>query len=336
MGDPCYPRIVAAVLGETWAIQPEKLDAILAFIELKARGEDLPADVRAELAKNNPDVQPFTIQLEAGPAAESTRAGRKPKTKPTSGNIGVIPIRGVIAPRMSMFEEISGGTSLERTGRVFDAMVRDPDIGAIVLHVESPGGAAYGVPEFADKVFAARDEKRIIAVADCYACSAAYWISAAAGEVVVTPSGDVGSVGAIAVHVDQSKFNEDNGFNVTLISAGQFKTEGNPHEPLGDEALDHFQSRVDETHDKFVAALARYRGVSESHVRKQFGRGRLVRAEPSITARMADRVETFGEVIEGLRGARNRKSGSGNNSGASRNKSTKLEAAKLELEAATR
>jgi hypothetical protein len=64
------------------------------------------------------------------------------------------------------------------------------------------------------------------------AASAAYWIAAQADELVVTPSGFVGSIGTYAIHEDWSKFNEDFGVLPTYISAGKYKTEGNPDEPL--------------------------------------------------------------------------------------------------------
>jgi len=53
---------------------------------------------------------------------------------------------------------------------------------------------------------------------------------------VVTPSGEVGSVGVYTMHVDYSEAYKMAGLEATLISAGRYKTEGNPFEPLGDEA----------------------------------------------------------------------------------------------------
>ncbi len=91
---------------------------------------------------------------------------------------------------------------------MLDARSVDFNIDTIVLDVDSPGGNYYGTPETSSKIRAARDSKPIIAVANSLAASAAYWIASAADEIVVTPSGDVGSIGVLAVHTDFSAANE--------------------------------------------------------------------------------------------------------------------------------
>jgi ClpP class serine protease len=75
----------------------------------------------------------------------------------------------------------------------------NPDVAAIVLDVNSPGGTYAGTPETANAVRAAA-AKPVIAVVDTLCASAAYFIASQAGEVVVTPSGEVGSIGVLAVH----------------------------------------------------------------------------------------------------------------------------------------
>ena len=157
-----------------------------------------------------------------------------------------------------MVDDISGpgGTSTERLGHQIDAAVNDDSIKTIILDIDSPGGSVAGVPEVADKIFKARDKKPVVAVANSMAASAAYWIGSAAQELVVIPSGMVGSIGVISAHTDVSKFEENQGFKTTLITAGKFKAEGNMFEPLGTEALESIQSVVDEYYDSFVSAVA--------------------------------------------------------------------------------
>ena len=96
------------------------------------------------------------------------------------------------------------------------------------------------------------------------AASAAYWIASQV-PLTVTPSGEVGSIGVIAEHWDESRAIDTAG-HTTVLSAGKYKTEGSPYGPLSDEALAHFQSRIDSYYSMFVAAVARP-GVSVADAR---------------------------------------------------------------------
>jgi len=168
----------------------------------------------------------------------------------------------------------------------------------VVLDVDSPGGAVNGVEELADEMLRARGQKPVVAVANTLAASAAYWIATAADEVVVTPSGEVGSIGVFAVHEDFSAALEAAGIRVSLVSAGKYKMEGNPYEPLGDEGRAALQERVDDYYGMFVGAVARGRGVAAKDVREGFGQGRLVGARQAVELGMADRVATLDETLD--------------------------------------
>jgi signal peptide peptidase SppA len=180
------------------------------------------------------------------------------------------------------------------------AAVNDARIGAIVFDVNSPGGSVTGVDELSKMIYDARGSKPIVAVANHLMASAAYWIGTAADELVVTPSGEVGSIGVFAAHQDVSAAMEKEGVKTTLISAGKYKTEGNPFEPLTDEAHASIQARVDDYYSMFTKAVARNRGVNVADVRGGFGEGRVVGAQQAVSLGMADRVATLDDVISGL------------------------------------
>jgi len=118
--------------------------------------------------------------------------------------------------------------------------------------------------------------------------------------LIVTPSGEVGSIGVVAAHMDISKMAESAGLKVTLVSAGKYKTEGNQFEPLSDEARAALQVRVDDYYAMFVKAVARNRGVSPADVRNGFGEGRVVGAKQAVALGMADRVATLDETLARL------------------------------------
>jgi len=143
------------------------------------------------------------------------------------------------------------------------------------------------------------------------AASAAYWIGSQATKFYVTPSGEVGSIGVWSMHVDYSRANEQDGIAVTFVSAGEHKVEGNPHEPLSDEARAEMQRSVDETYREFVAAVARGRNVTPAKVLADFGNGRMLTARAAVQAGMADAVKPFEAVLTEVAASKPRKRASG-------------------------
>ncbi len=233
---------------------------------------------------------------------EAAKQASSGALRATKGRIGVIPIYGPVEQRVTAELEKLGGTSLEEVGTALDMLVADASVSAIVLHIDSPGGSSYGTQELSDKIYAARGAKKIYAIADSLAASASYWIATAAEQLMVTPGGDVGSVGVYAVHIDESKALEEEGLQVTMISAGKYKTEFASFAPLGDDARAALQEQVDYTYTKFLAGLKRNRGLSMEEVRKNFGQGRVVNAEQAVAAKMADRVMPLDELLGRLTG----------------------------------
>src|ERR1700687_1850530 len=284
-----YERIFRAVYSAPWAIQEEKLNQILAFLELKAVGGSVGSE-----------------ELDRLRAAHEIIAARS--IAKSAGGIRVLPLMGMITHRANMLSDISGGTSTEKFAESFREAVADPSIKAIVLDVDSPGGQVDGVPELANEIAAARGQKKIIAIANTQMASAAYWLASQADEIVVTPSATVGSVGVLWPHTEISEAQKQAGIKTTLITAGKYKAEGSPLEPLSTEARAHMQSLVDGAHDQFITAVARGRRTTQTAVREGFGEGRVFDGRTSIKMGMADRVATLDQVLEGL-GARGSSSG---------------------------
>jgi signal peptide peptidase SppA len=269
-----YDLIMRAVLNTPWAILPEKLSAIQALLALRAAGGQVTAE----------DIAAATN-------------GRRPLL-PTRGAVAMIPVYGTIHQHAGMMMESSGGTATDAVSEALRQALADPGVGAVVLDVDSPGGAVSGVGELAMEIFKSRGPKPIIAVANSLMASAAYWIGSAADEIWVTPGGEVGSIGVYAAHEDVSQALEKDGIRVNLVSAGKYKVEGNQFEPLTDEARSSIQARVDAYYTMFVGAVARGRGYAEATVRNGFGEGRLVGAQEAVDAHMADRIGTLDEAIQ--------------------------------------
>lgn len=246
--------------------------------------------LEAALARLAAGIQPAALEAARGVAR--------------SGMVGVIPISGIIRQKgpQDFMDMLFGGsvTSTERVSAAMRQFMADPDVGSILLDIDSPGGEVYGVAELGAEIYKARGSKPIIAIANSAMFSAAYWIGSQADELVVTPGGEVGSIGVWTMHIDWSKWDEQAGIDVTYISAGKYKVAGNPDEPLSDETLGLIQADVDRYYGMFVDAVARGRNVKPADVRSGFGEGWIVGAKDAVKLGMADRVGTLRETLARL------------------------------------
>lgn len=231
--------------------------------------------------------------------ARKLQAG-KPVSK-APGKVAVIQMQGIIEQRMGPMGYMFGGASTEWAEMAINQCLADKSVEAIVLDMDSPGGTSYGVEELSDVLYDASKKKRVYAIANSMACSAAHWIaSSAPGKFCVTPGGDCGSVGVFVAHADYTGAMEQEGVKVTIIRTPKYKAEGNPYEPLSADTREHLQQMVDDTYARFVKAVARNRGVSQAKVRDTHGEGRMVPADDALSAGMCDSVLTMSQLMNSL------------------------------------
>lgn len=267
-------RFLRALSAEPLAIERRTLDAFVGI--LRRRG--------LEGASFN--GQEIHAALEVAMPRAARHAGSDGTT------VRVIPLVGAIANRAQSM----GMGATEFASAVKEAAA-DPRIAGIVLDIDSPGGTVTGVPEAAEAVFQARAEKPVTAYVSGMMASAAYWIGAAAHEVIATKSSETGSIGVFATHEDWSAALEAEGVVVTEISAGRYKTEGAPWKPLDAEADEFLRGRVTEVYGWFVEDVARFRGDTAANVRKGYGEGRVLGAKQAKAAGLIDRIGTMDDAI---------------------------------------
>ncbi|MEW6415831.1 MAG: S49 family peptidase [Pseudomonadota bacterium] len=240
------PHLASRIFGTPLLVHRAKLDVILSALGPRL-GIDHPIPADA------PD------RLAALPPARSTSPG--------AVGIAVIPIHGTLVKRTLGLEAASGLTSYQDIGAMLDAAVADPGVNGILLDVDSPGGEAPGSFELSRRVREAAAVKPVWAVANDAAFSAAYAIASSAERLVVTETGGVGSIGVIALHIDQSVKDANDGYRYTAVTAGRHKNDFSPHEPLTDTAKGELQSEVDRLYDLFVGHVAAMRRLPETAVR---------------------------------------------------------------------
>lgn len=276
------PHLMSRVFGTPLMIQPEKLDVILGVLGPRfGAGAAITADVFED------DDQELTD-------------GSKPRKifQITPQGIAVIPVSGTLVKKSSWMDAWSGMRSYASISTQFAAAVNDQDCRGILLDIDSPGGEVAGLFDLCDQIMAARSEKPVYAIANDNAFSAAYAIASSAEKLFVTRTGGVGSVGVIALHLDQSAMDKSMGLKYTAIYAGARKNDLTPHEPLSDDARTSLQSEVDRLYSMFTSMVATSRGLKQKAV--QATEAGLYFGENGINVRLADTVGTFQDALDSV------------------------------------
>ena len=266
------PHLAARLYGVPLAIHRPKLDVILSVLGPRIGLADLAAP-----SGFTPPVRPAATQT----------------TK-----VAVIPIHGTLVRRTVGLEAESGLTSYAGLTAQLDAALASPDVAAILLDVDSPGGESGGVFDLADRIRAASSIKPVWAVANDMAFSAAYALASAASKVFVSRTGGVGSIGVIAMHVDQSEKDAQDGVRYTAVFAGDRKNDLNPHEPISSEAHAFLKGEVNRVYGLFVETVARNRGIEASAVRDT--EAGLFFGQAAVAIGLADAIGTFDDALAQL------------------------------------
>ena len=213
----------------------------------------------------------------------------------TQSSIAVIPVFGTLVRRTNGLEAASGLTSYSELAARLQAASVDQAVRGVLLEIDSPGGEAGGVFELAEQVRTLAQHKPVWAVAVDSALSAAYAIAAAANRVVVTRTAGVGSIGVIAMHIDQSARDAQQGYRYTPVVAGAHKADLSPHAVLAPEALTRLQREVDRLYDLFVDHVALMRGLDADAIRAT--EAALYFADDAVRAGLADAVGGFDDTL---------------------------------------
>ncbi|WP_253303275.1 S49 family peptidase [Wolbachia endosymbiont of Phyllotreta cruciferae] len=210
-----------------------------------------------------------------------------------------IKVHGILTKNSEAFDDVLGMTSYEKIREEIEEALIDEEVETIILDIDSPGGEVNGLFDLSDFIYEARALKKIVAIANDDAYSAAYAIASSAEKVYVSRTSGVGSIGVIASHIDQSGFDEKQGIKYTTVFAGSRKNDLNPHEPITSESLESLQEEVDRLYEMFVQLIARNRNLSTEKIKST--EAGLYFGEKAIEVGLADGITTFSEFIDNYR-----------------------------------
>ena len=243
-------RLATRLINTPLMITEDKFRVILGVVGPRLRGDDV-------------EIDPATL-LPQGKAARSEQA---PMTHVYPSGVAVIDVSGSLVHRSGWLDAMSGLVSYEAISNELDAALNNPNVRAIMLNIDSPGGEVAGSFDLAARIRAGAARKPISALASDLAASAGYLLGSSATRFYATEAAITGSVGVVVGHIDVSERDRAMGVKVTHIHAGSRKVDGNPHEPLNDEGRETLQALVDKMYGVFVSRVATYRGISEEAVR---------------------------------------------------------------------
>lgn len=282
-----YPHLAARIFNTPLLIHPQKLDAMIAAVGQRLLGQPVATNAHA-----------------AAPEAFSTRPSAQPgQPYAVHDGVAVVNIFGALAHRTRINADCTAFTGYDAITANVEHAMQDPNAHAVLLAFDSPGGEVQGAFESAQRLAALRGRKPMLAIADGMAASAAYLLASSADEIVIAPTGYVGSIGVVTRHVDTSNALAQDGLKVTHIFAGAHKIDGNPYEPLPEAVRADWQAEIDGIYTEFVQAVAAYRGLSFDAVRGT--EARLFRGHAAQAAGLANRVGTTDAVIAELASRRN-------------------------------
>jgi len=268
------PYLASRLYGTPLLIARPKLEVILGVVARKLAGDTL--------ATPPPDMQVSAdVQI-------------------TDTGIAQIPILGTLVRRSSYLGAASGLTSYHDIEAMAESAFADPQVKAVLLEIDSSGGEAGGVFDLAQRLrtLAQASNKPLWAIADEAALSAAYALACAADRLWLTRTAEVGSIGVVAVHVDESAADAKAGMTYTFLHAGAHKVDGHPHAPLSEAVATDIQTDIEGLHAQFIDLVAGFRRLAPESIRAT--EARVYRGEAALAAGLADQIGTPREALAAL------------------------------------
>ena len=218
----------------------------------------------------------------------------------------VVIAKAVLGTGERRFAEEPGIGLVEVKGMILDSretvrqlryFLKDDDIKAVVLRVDSPGGVVAPSQEIYDEVRKFAAKKKIVVSMGSLAASGGYYISAPATLIFANPGTITASIGVIIKLSNIEALMDKIGIKATVIKTGKFKDSGSPVRELTEEDRAMFQSVIDSTHNQFIKAVASGRKLPEDAVRR-IADGRVLSGEQALALKLVDRLGTFQDAIE--------------------------------------
>jgi protease-4 len=213
---------------------------------------------------------------------ESPRLGSGPR-------IGVIEVKGQIGTEL--------GADADRIMKSIRKFAEDDDLKAVVIRVDSPGGAVGPSQEIYDEVKRLAARKTVVCSMGNLAASGGFYISMACPKIVAEPGTLTGSIGVISMFPNVKALADKLGVRMETVKTGPLKDAGNPFREMTPEDRAYWQGLVEDTLSHFVKAVATGRKLSEAKVRA-IADGRALTGSQAKELGLVDQLGNFFDAVE--------------------------------------
>lgn len=276
---------IGALISDTATFDKAALADLAARGRAEARQERL---LRADRMQAGPDGP---MMVPPSEWSEEAQYRGKPYAVSASG-IAIIDVLGTLT-RTWGCDPYSGSTGYDGIWTKLAYAIDDPAVKGVWLRINSGGGAVDGLFDLVDGIAQVSQRgggKPIWAYAGDYAYSAAYALGMAADRFITSALGGVGSIGALAIHVDYTAMMADEGIKATIFRSADRKAIGiGGLEPLDQPEIVHIQAQIDEAGAYFEERAALYRRVSKSAIHETRGN--------DYTARQAKAIGLIDDIL---------------------------------------
>ena len=198
--------------------------------------------------------------------------------------VGVVEIEGAIADARDAIENI----------RRFR---EDEDIKAIVIRIDSPGGAVGPSQEIYREIRKTVETKKVVASMGAVAASGGYYVACATDGIVANPGTITGSIGVIMGYTNFRQLLDKIGMVPVVIKSGPYKDTGSPTREMRDDEREILQAITSDIHEQFVTAIAEGRKMDRALV-EQAADGRIFTGEDAKARGLVDRLGNFEDALE--------------------------------------
>lgn len=195
---------------------------------------------------------------------------------PLGEKIALIRVTGVIIDSTSVIEELKG-------------YAEDASIKAIVLRIDSPGGAVAPSQEIHEEILKAKKNKKVIVSMGTVAASGGYYISAPADKIVANAGTLTGSIGVIMELPNIEGLMKKIGVETQIVKSGRHKDMASVFRSMTPEEKQILQTVLDDVHNQFISAVSEGRGMKFEDIRT-IADGRI------FTGRMAKEIGLVDEL----------------------------------------
>jgi len=204
--------------------------------------------------------------------------------------IGIVEVKGAIGMG-------PGGVDAEAVMKHLKKFGEDASVKAIVVRIDSPGGAVGPSQEIYDEVKKVAAKKPVVCSMGSMAASGGFYVSMACRKILAEPGTLTGSIGVISQFPNLKGLAEKLDVRIETVKSGKLKDAGNPFRDMTPEDRAYWQALIDQVYGQFLGAVVAARKLPEEEVRK-VADGRAITGGEAKRLKLIDQLGNFYDAVD--------------------------------------